>query len=46
MVYVLDTDHISLIARGGSEGECILERIKVLPPSSVMASIVSYEGQM
>jgi tRNA(fMet)-specific endonuclease VapC len=45
-MYLLDTDHISLIARGGAEGQRILRRLSVLPPNEVAVSIVSYEEQM
>ena len=44
--YLMDTDHISLIARAGPEGARILARIAALPPASVAVSIISYEEQM
>ena len=44
--YLMDTDHISLVARAGPEGARILARITALPPASVAVSIISYEEQM
>ena len=44
--YLMDTDHISLIARAGSEGKQILARIAALPAGSVAVALVSYEEQM
>jgi tRNA(fMet)-specific endonuclease VapC len=45
-MYLLDTDHISLIARGGEEGRRIVKRLVVLPSTEVAVSIISYEEQM
>lgn len=45
-MYLLDTDHITLLARSGEEGERILKRVLVAPEGEVSASIVSYEEQM
>lgn len=45
-VYLLDTDHISLIARGGEEGRRIYQRLSSLAPDEISVSIVSYEEQM
>jgi tRNA(fMet)-specific endonuclease VapC len=42
----LDTDHISLIARGGTEGSRIVARLAAVPPFEVVVSIASYEEQM
>ncbi len=44
--YLMNTDHISLIARAGPEGARILARIAALPPDSVAVSLISYEEQM
>ena len=44
--YLMDTDHVSLVARGGPEGGRILARIAALPPDSVAVSLISYEEQM
>ena len=44
--YLMDTDHISLIACAGPEGARILAHIAALPSASVAVSIISYEEQM
>ena len=44
--YLLDSDHVSLISRGGAPSERITARIAALPPNSVAVSLVSYEEQM
>ena len=43
-MYLLDTDHISLIDR--SEGRIIRARLASVSPDEVFASIISYEEQM
>jgi tRNA(fMet)-specific endonuclease VapC len=45
-MYLLDTDHISLLDRGTEEGQRIRERLEQVLPEDVAASIVSYEEQM
>lgn len=45
-MYLLDTDHISLMDRGGAEGQAIRLRLKHVPPDDVSASAVSYEEQI
>ena len=44
--YLMDSDHISLISRGGELSERITSRIAALPPDSVAISLISYEEQM
>ena len=44
--YLMDSDHISLIGRGGVLSERITARIAALPPDSVAVSLISYEEQM
>ncbi|MBV9851783.1 MAG: type II toxin-antitoxin system VapC family toxin [Armatimonadetes bacterium] len=44
--YLMDSDHVSLIGRGGELSERITARIAALPPDSVAVSLVSYEEQM
>ena len=46
MMYLLDTDHIALLDRGGAEGERIRARLSQVPPAEVSASVVSYEEQL
>lgn len=43
---VLDTDHMSLIQRGGPEGQRIRLRLRALPPDDIATTIISYEEQM
>jgi tRNA(fMet)-specific endonuclease VapC len=45
-MYLLDTDHITLLDRGGEEGQRISARLSQVSPEDVAASIVSYEEQM
>ena len=42
---VLDSDHMSLVERGGSEGQRIWLRIRALPPDDIATTIVSFEEQ-
>jgi Predicted nucleic acid-binding protein, contains PIN domain len=44
-VFLLDTDHISLLQRAGAEGGRIRQRLSEISPSDVYVSIVSYEEQ-
>src|SRR5438094_316702 len=44
-MYLLDTDHISLMHRGGVDGRRIKERLATLGPGQAYVSIVSYEEQ-
>ena len=43
---LLDTDHMSLLQRGGAEGRQIRLRLRASPPDDIATSIVSYEEQM
>src|SRR5438046_8341177 len=45
-MYLLDTDHMSLIERGGPEGARIRERLRRIPPDDAATTIISYEEQM
>jgi tRNA(fMet)-specific endonuclease VapC len=45
-MYLLDTDHISLLDRGGPEAQNIRARLSALSVGEVAVSIVSYEEQM
>jgi len=42
---VLDSDHMSLVERGGAEGRRIWQRIRALAPDEVATTIVSFEEQ-
>jgi tRNA(fMet)-specific endonuclease VapC len=43
---LLDTDHMSLLQRGGAEGQRIRLRLRALPQDDIATTIVSYEEQM
>jgi tRNA(fMet)-specific endonuclease VapC len=45
-MYVLDTDHLSLIQRNGREGKRILERLAAIDKSEVFVTVISYEEQV
>lgn len=45
-MYLLDTDHISLIDRGGAEGRRIVRRMAGIEPYQICATIVSFEEQV
>jgi tRNA(fMet)-specific endonuclease VapC len=42
-LFVLDTDHISLLQRGQSQ---VVERVSTTPPDDLAASVVTYEEQL
>ena len=44
-MYLLDTDHISLIDRGGDEGKRLTRRLAGIPEDEVAVSVISYEEQ-
>lgn len=46
-MYILDTDHLSVLDRGGgAEAQRLLQRLAGVNPAQVAASIISYEEQM
>lgn len=45
MIYLLDTDHVSLIQRGGDVALPLLTRLRPLPPDDYGTTIVTYEEQ-
>ncbi len=45
-MYILDTDHLSVLDRGGAEAQRLLQRLASVNPAQVAASIISYEEQM
>ena len=45
-MYILDTDHLSVLDRGGAEAQRLLQRLASVNPTQVAASIISYEEQM
>lgn len=44
-MFVLDTDHMSLLQRGGAEGQRIRRRLRSIPPDDVAITVISYEEQ-
>ena len=46
MKYVLDTDHMTFLERGGSEGRRVRARLLTIPPHDYATTIVTYEEQM
>jgi len=46
ILYLMDSDHMSLIQRGGEEGQRILRRLRNVPPDDVGTTIITYEEQM
>lgn len=45
-MYLMDTDHVSLIDRGGTPGNNIKRRLATVPPDDVSVSVISYEEQI
>jgi tRNA(fMet)-specific endonuclease VapC len=45
-VYILDTDHLSLIQRNGKEGKQILFRLAAIKESEVVVTVITYEEQV
>jgi tRNA(fMet)-specific endonuclease VapC len=44
-MYLLDTDHLSVLERGGAEAARLRRRLQTVPPDEVAATVVSYEEQ-
>jgi tRNA(fMet)-specific endonuclease VapC len=45
-MYILDTDHLSVIDRGGANAQRLLQKLTRVDPTQVATSIISYEEQM
>jgi tRNA(fMet)-specific endonuclease VapC len=45
-MYILDTDHISIMDRGGSAAQPLLSRLILVKPNQVFTTIITYEEQM
>jgi tRNA(fMet)-specific endonuclease VapC len=45
-MYILDTDHLSVLDRGGANAQRLLQRLASVSSSQIVASIISYEEQM
>ncbi|RRR71966.1 MAG: hypothetical protein EI684_10800 [Candidatus Viridilinea halotolerans] len=44
-MYLLDTDHLSVLERGGAPAQRLRQRLQTIAPDNVAATIVSYEEQ-
>ena len=44
-MYLLDTDHMSLLQRGGEESQRIVARLRTLSPDDVAVTVISFEEQ-
>lgn len=45
-MYILDTDHLSVLDRGGIKAQRLMQRLTSASSTQVAASIISYEEQM
>ncbi len=45
-MYILDTDHISIMDRGGTAAQPLLARLILVKPNQVFTTIITYEEQM
>ena len=45
-MYILDTDHISLIQRGGAEGQRILTKLAHFREDEICVTVITYEEQI
>ncbi len=45
-MYLLDTDHMTLIEHGGAEYERIKAHLRMVAPDDIATTIISYEEQM
>jgi tRNA(fMet)-specific endonuclease VapC len=44
-VYLLDTDHLSVLERGGIAAERLRRRLLTVSPDEIAATVISYEEQ-
>jgi tRNA(fMet)-specific endonuclease VapC len=44
-MYILDTDHLSVLDRGGISAQQLLRKLADIDPSQLATSIISYEEQ-
>jgi tRNA(fMet)-specific endonuclease VapC len=45
-MYILDTDHISLIQRNGEDGKRILAKLAIINTFEVFVTVITYEEQV
>jgi tRNA(fMet)-specific endonuclease VapC len=44
-MYLLDTDHLTVLDRGGSSAQTLLAKLSKINPNEVATTIISYEEQ-
>ena len=44
-MYLLDTDHLSILERGGEIAQRIIMRLTILSPEDIYVTVVTYEEQ-
>jgi tRNA(fMet)-specific endonuclease VapC len=45
-MYILDTDHLSVLERKGANAQPLLQRMRAIDPAQISTTIISYEEQM
>ncbi len=45
-MYLLDTDHITILDRGGQQAQQLLKKLAAITSSEVATTIITYEEQM
>ena len=45
-MYILDTDHLSVLERKGANVQPLLQRMMAIDPAQISTTIISYEEQM
>jgi tRNA(fMet)-specific endonuclease VapC len=45
-MYILDTDHLSILERKGANAKPLLQRMIAIDPAQISTTIISYEEQM
>lgn len=45
-MYILDTDHFSIIERGGRNAKPLLDKLKNINPQDVCVTVITYEEQI
>ncbi len=44
-MYILDTDHLTVLQRGGQGSQVLLSRLSLVLPQEVVTTIITYEEQ-
>lgn len=44
-MYLLDTDHLSILERGGQIAQTIISRLSILSPEDINVTVITYEEQ-